>query len=89
MVLKFGKFKGQELSTTPKWYRDWLIKQDWFGANITQKPLHKQLNGWNGHSAKGQSVYEAIFENEKQESRKRDCLDGICSCCEGSMYYGI
>lgn len=30
MVLKFGKFKGERLEDTPKWYREWLLKQDWF-----------------------------------------------------------
>ncbi len=30
MTLTFGKFKGQELSSTPKWYQNWLAKQDWF-----------------------------------------------------------
>lgn len=30
MTLKFGKFKGQDFESTPKWYQDWLLKQDWF-----------------------------------------------------------
>jgi len=54
-----------------------------------EKPLHKQLQGWDGHSRKGQAVYDAIFEREKEKALRQDCLDGICSCCEGSMYYGI
>ena len=54
-----------------------------------KKSLHQQLNGWNGYSQKGQAVYDAIFEQEKSEALKRDCMDGICSCCEGSSYYGI
>ena len=29
-TLKFGKYKGQEFSSTPKSYQDWLLKQDWF-----------------------------------------------------------
>ena len=29
-VLNFGKFKGQSFEATPKWYQDWLLKQDWF-----------------------------------------------------------
>jgi len=53
------------------------------------KPPHQQLNGWNGYSQKGQAVYDAIFEQEKSEALKRDCMDGICSCCKGSSYYGI
>jgi len=30
MKLKFGKFKGQEFSSTPQWYQNWLQNQDWF-----------------------------------------------------------
>jgi hypothetical protein len=55
----------------------------------TQKPLHQQLNGWDGHSKRGDAIYNQIFEQEKQQALSRDCLDGICSCCEGSMYYGL
>jgi hypothetical protein len=33
MKLLFGKFKGQELSSTPQWYQNWLSKQDWFNPN--------------------------------------------------------
>lgn len=29
-ILKFGKYKGQSFSSTPKSYQDWLLKQDWF-----------------------------------------------------------
>lgn len=29
-VLPFGKYKGQWYTTTPKAYRDFLSKQDWF-----------------------------------------------------------
>lgn len=53
------------------------------------RPLHQQLNGWDGHSKKGEAIYDAIFEQEKEVARKQDCIDGICSCCEGSSYYGI
>jgi hypothetical protein len=37
MTLTFGKFKGQELSSTPKWYQNWLSKQDWFKMPTSQK----------------------------------------------------
>lgn len=39
MTLKFGKFKGQEFQSTPQWYQDWLLKQDWFKAptNVSKK----------------------------------------------------
>ena len=88
MTLKFGKFKGQELSSTPKWYQDWLRQQKWFNQPI-EKPLHQQLNGWDGYSRKGQAVYDFIFEQEKAQSAKEDCRLGICSCCEDSPYYGM
>jgi hypothetical protein len=29
-ILKFGKYKGQNFSNTPKNYQDWLLQQDWF-----------------------------------------------------------
>lgn len=89
MTLTFGKFKGQEISNTPKWYQDWLMKQDWFKAPKQEKPLHQQLNSWDGYSRKGEAVYDAIFEQEKAQALKEDCRIGICYCCEGSMYYGI
>ena len=89
MKLRFGKYKGQQFKDTPKSYQNWLLNQDWFKSPIEKKPLHKQLNGWNGYSQRGESVYDAIFEQEKSEARKQDCRDGICSCCEDSKYYGI
>jgi hypothetical protein len=86
MILKFGKHKGQDFYNTPKSYQDWLSNQDWFKM---PKPLHQQLNGWDGHSKKGQAVYDAIFEQEKKQALKDDCRQGICTCCEDSMYYGM
>ncbi len=87
-TLRFGKFKGQLFSQTPEWYQEWLPTQVWFKMP-KDKPLHQQLNGWDGHSRKGQAVYDAIFEQEKAEARRDDCREGICSCCEDSIYYGI
>jgi len=89
MTLKFGKFKGTKLQDTPQWYQDWLSKQDWFNKTKPQKPLHQQLNGWNGYSRRGQAIYDAIFEQEKAQGLKEMCNEGICSCCEDSIYYGI
>jgi hypothetical protein len=67
-TLKFGKFKGQKFSDTPKWYQNWLLAQNWYNAPKQEKPLHFQsLAGWNGYSAWGQAIENAIFEN--------DCLD--------------
>lgn len=91
MILKFGTFKGERLQDTPLWYQDWLNKQDWFRKpkRVKRKPLHQQLNGWDGHSKKGQAVYDAIFEQEKKMAQKEDCRQGICTCCEDSSYYGM
>lgn len=89
MTLRFGKYKGQNFINTPKTYQDWLLKQDWFKMPKQEMPLHQQLNGWNGHSRRGQAIYDAIFEQEKKMAREEDCRMGICSCCEDSIYYGI
>jgi len=87
-TLKFGKFKGQLFSQTPDWYQEWLPKQVWFKMP-QDKPLHQQLNGWDGYSRKGEAIYDAIFEQEKAEQDADMCREGICSCCEDSIYYGI
>jgi hypothetical protein len=86
MLLTFGKFKGQELSNTPTWYQNWLKNQAWFNA---PKPLYKSLSSWDGHSKNGQAIYDEIFEQEKAQALKQDCSQGICTCCQDSMYYGI
>jgi hypothetical protein len=36
MTLTFGKFKGQELCSTPQWYQNWLSHQDWFKVPAQQ-----------------------------------------------------
>ena len=89
MKLRFGKYKGQQFKDTPKSYQNWLLNQDWFIAPKQEKPLHQQLNGWDGYNQRGQAIYDLIFEQEKAEALKQDCIDGICSCCQDSMYYGI
>lgn len=87
-VLKFGKFKGQTFEQTPKWYQEWLIKQDWFNKpTATTKPLHKQLKGWDGYSRRGQAIYDQIFEQEKAEGDNYDKMIGFYE--EGGMYYGV
>lgn len=47
MKLRFGKYKGEQLENTPKWYQDWLLSQDWFDVDweATQgtKSLYKEL----------------------------------------------
>lgn len=43
-ILKFGKFKGQKFSDVPKWYQDWLRKQDWFDSSeISDSNSNKDL----------------------------------------------
>ena len=73
MILKFGKFKGAKLSETPEWYQNWLLKQDWFKQPA---PAHQQLNGWGGYSKKGESIYDAIFEQEKSDMLKLEIENG-------------
>jgi uncharacterized protein (DUF3820 family) len=73
-ILKFGKHKGQNFSSTPKSYQEWLLKQDWFKAPTYAKSpsqiiseLSTSLKNWNGHSRNGASIYDRIFEAEKAE----------------------
>lgn len=73
--LNFGKFKGKTFEQCPEWYQKWLQKQDWFNRPAQEQPLHKQLNGWDGHSTRGQAVYDAIFEREKEEQEQHDPSD--------------
>lgn len=88
MTLRFGKYKGQEFTSTPKHYQEWLLTQDWFYMP-KEKPLHQQLNGWDGYSRKGQAIYDAIWEQEQREQQQYMCRERICTCCVGSMYYGL
>ena len=39
MLLKFGKFKGQEFKNTPTWYQEWLLQQSWFTYDSTEYSL--------------------------------------------------
>lgn len=42
-ILKFGKYKGTQFSSTPKSYQDWLLGQDWFNINNQEMlPQSKQ-----------------------------------------------
>ena len=74
-LLTFGKFKGQTLESTPEWYQRWLLQQPWFNKPKSEKPLHNQLVGWDGHSLKGQAVYDQIFEREMADAEKHDPSD--------------
>jgi uncharacterized protein (DUF3820 family) len=73
MTLTFGKFKGQELDSTPQWYQNWLSKQDWFKPKKTNPFIEAQKNiselsdnlkGWNGYSRNGAATYDRLFESE-------------------------
>jgi hypothetical protein len=72
-ILKFGKFKGQEFCNTPKYYQEWLLKQDWFKKDESYNPSKEiskgsgMLKNWNGHSKAGEAIYDNIFEAEKAE----------------------
>lgn len=87
MTLRFGKYKGQQFENTPKSYQNWLLAQDWFKVPKQDKPLHQQLNGWDGHSRKGEAIYDAVFEQEKSQGEMLDKMSGMYE--EGGMYYGI
>jgi hypothetical protein len=86
MILRFGKYKGMRVEETPQNYQDWLNNQPWF-QHTGEKPLHQKLRGWDGHSAKGQAVYDQIFEQEKAEGDDYDNRTGWYK--PGGMYYGI
>ena len=88
MTLRFRKHKGQKFEETPKSYQNWLLSQDWFKAPKQEKPLHKQLNGWDGYSRKGEAIYDAIFEQEKHIDELNECKNGGSECvCMGSCQY--
>jgi hypothetical protein len=72
LKLTFGKFKGQNFSDTPKWYQEWLLKQDWFNNSNNEKPIYNKLNGWDGYSKKGEAIYDAVFDQEKRLADKAD-----------------
>jgi hypothetical protein len=72
MILKFGKFKGQDFSAAPVWYQNWLTKQDWFkpqtAVTVAEKRLSEaasKLSGWDGYSRKGEAAEWDMFEAEK------------------------
>lgn len=33
------------------------------------------------------TLEDSLFEQEKATALTQDCTQGICECCEGSMYY--
>ena len=73
-TLKFGKYKGHQFLSTPIYYQEWLLKQNWFKlpAQLTEvqkaskqiSQLSSQLNGWDGVSSKGAAIYDSLFDAE-------------------------
>ena len=73
-TLKFGKYKGQQFLSTPTYYQNWLLKQDWFKvpnelsevqkASKQISELSGQLKGWDGKSSRGAAIYDSIFDAE-------------------------
>ena len=73
-TLRFGKYKGQQFLSTPAFYQQWLLKQDWFKAPVQLTEVQKaskqiiqlsgQLNGWDGYSSKGAAIEDALFDAE-------------------------
>ena len=88
-TLKFGKYKGEQFSNTPKSYQDWLLSQNWFKVPSNEEKMPSISKSWNGYSKKGQAQEWAVFEWEKRQSEKHDCKMRICSCCPDSQYYGL
>lgn len=88
-ILKFGKYKGQTFESTPQSYRDWLLSQSWFKLPTNEERMPRISSNWDGYSRKGETQEWAVFEWEKRQSLKQDCINGICTCCVGSTYYGI
>lgn len=90
-ILKFGKYKGQDFYSTPKSYQEWLSKQNWFKLPnlFDSDPMPKIDANWNGYSRKGEAQEWAVFEWEKRQAEKLDCVNGICTCCPDSKCYGL
>jgi hypothetical protein len=72
MTLTFGKFKGQELGSTPQWYQNWLSKQDWFKMPTKQVSnlSYAEQSFSNAHNYAKSSNYsersiDSMFEAEQ------------------------
>ena len=89
MVLRFGKYKGERFDNTPKWYQEWLLKQDWFKIPTSEEPMPRISKNWDGYSRKGEAQEWAVFEWEKRQAEKDDCRLRICTCCVDSQCYGM
>lgn len=74
-TLKFGKYNGLQFLSTPSYYQNWLLAQDWFKMPIVLTELQQaqkrvsecssKLKGWNGYSRAGAAAYDNMFEAEK------------------------
>jgi hypothetical protein len=65
-VLPFGKYKGQWYSTTPKNYKEFLLKQDWFDP---RKYFAKTLE--NANESFGTEDGEVNFKSRAQKIDKK------------------
>jgi hypothetical protein len=65
-VLPFGKYKGQWYSTTPKNYKEFLLKQDWFDP---RKYFAKTLE--NANESFGTEDGEVKFKSRAQKIDKK------------------
>ena len=80
MLLKFGKFKGQDFSQTPQWYQNWLLNQDWFKLEQPSQP--KQIKAWGVYYNPNHEGY--AFAGLKPELvAKHDCQEEAIKVCEG------
>lgn len=71
-ILKFGKYKGQQFLSTPKYYQDWLLNQDWFKVPTSDPKPPRISKNWNGYSRKGQAQESEYFEYEMKMADKYD-----------------
>ena len=39
-IMTFGKHKGEDVSSVPRDYLNWLLEQDWFPKHDQEHPYH-------------------------------------------------
>ena len=68
-VLPFGKYKGQWYTTTPKAYKEWLLKQDWFDPRKYFKKKQEEATTTRAQKAQPKTIpgYDRMI----------DQLDGV------------
>lgn len=93
-VLPFGKYKGQWYSTTPKNYKEFLLKQDWFDP---RKYFAKPDTETRAQKAQPQTIpgYDRMIGEAKsivEKSRKRrvsadQIAENVINYIQGSAVY--